>query len=145
MPERKKSGRGHGTFEHTSDLGLRAWGRDLTELFDEAGAGLIELMLDPATVRPKETRQVSAEAEEPEELLIGWLEEVLFALDGEGFAPASVRVERMGERRVVGALVGELFSPRRHTIRTRVKAVTYHDVNIHRAQGRLEVRVILDV
>lgn len=33
-------------FEHTADVGIRAWGNDIEEAFSEAGRGLYSIMTD---------------------------------------------------------------------------------------------------
>ncbi len=138
----------HGGFEpvaHTADLGIRAWGGSLEELFEQAAAGIVSLMVDPKTVRPAEARAVSAQAPETEELLVAWLNDVLFLFDGEHFAPASVRVTALGDGRVTGEVRGEEFDRRRHTARHSVKAATYHALEIKKTGETYEATVIFDV
>lgn len=137
--------RGHQPFEHTADVGVRAWGASLGELFEEAARGLISLMVAPETVRPASVRTVSAEGEEPDELLVAWLNEIVFAFDAEHFAPAAVRVVRLEEGTVTGELRGEELDRARHEVRHSVKAVTYHGLAIREAGDIYEVRVIFDV
>jgi len=144
MPPHERDG-GHETFEHTADVGVRVWGRTLEELFEQAAAGLIETMIDPSSVRERDRVSVSAEGPGSEDLLVAWLEEVLFAFEGRGFAPAAARVERMVEGRLEGTLSGEAFDRRRHRVRSEVKAVTYHDLVIKGTPQGLEVRIIFDV
>ncbi len=138
---------GYETFEHTADVGIEVRGRDLRDLLEQAAAGLIALLVDPATVDPADTRGIEAEAEaqEPEELLVAWLSEILYAFDAEGFAPAAARVESLEEGRVAGGLSGEKLDPERHEVRQPVKAVTYHDLNIREVGDHLEVRIVFDV
>ena len=86
-----------------------------------------------------------AEGGAPEELLVGWLEEILFAFEVDGFVPAAARVESLGDGEVVGELRGEDLDPRRHELRHAVKAVTYHDLAIKRVAGGYEVHIVFDV
>ncbi len=137
--------RGHEAFEHTADVGVHAWGARLTELFEEAAAGLIEVMLDPASVQQRESVSVSAEGLEPEGLLVAWLEEVLFAFDARGFAPATAKVTALDQGRVEGTLAGEPFDRSRHRPRSEVKAVTYHDLAVEKTQRGYEASVIFDL
>ena len=136
---------GFEAFEHTADVGLRVWGRRLEDLFEQAGAGFIDLMTDPATVRCTERRAIVVEGDTTEDLLVAWLEEILFALDADGFAPASVEVERIEPGRLRGTLCGEPFDPARHEVRQAVKAVTYSDLRVRRTEGGYEVRIVFDV
>jgi SHS2 domain-containing protein len=136
---------GYETIAHTADVGLRVRARSLPELFEQAALGLVSLMLDARTVRPVSVRAVRASAQEPEELLVAWLSEILFLFDTERFAPASVRVGSLGEGTVTGELRGEQFDRRRHRRRHVVKAVTYHDLTIRKVEDVYEVQIIFDV
>lgn len=136
---------GYETFEHTADVGLAVRGQSLQDLFEQAAAGFIDLMLDAETVSPTRTINITARAEQPEELLVAWLEEILFAFDAEAFAPAAARVESLGQGEVRGQLSGEDFDPQRHEVRLAVKAVTFHDLAIRNVGGRYEVKIVFDV
>ena len=140
-----ESGGGFEAFEHTADLGLRVWGRRLEDLFEQAAAGLIDLLVNPCTVRPLERRTFEVEGEEPEDLLVAWLEEILFAFDAEGFAPATAEVECCRAGLLRGALCGERLDPQRHELRRAVKAVTYHDLQVRATDEGYEVRIVFDV
>ena len=131
--------------EHTADVGIRARGTSLSDLFEQAARGMIGLMLDPQRVRPASTRAISARAEQPDELLVAWLSEILFAFDGLGFAPASASVKLLGPHDVSGELSGEDFDPKRHRPRHGIKAVTYHDLAIKKVGDLYEVTIIFDV
>ncbi|MHC4480302.1 MAG: archease, partial [Planctomycetota bacterium] len=124
---------------------LRVRGASPADLFEQAGNGFVSLLLDPERVSPLRTMAIAAEGGDPEGLLVAWLEEILFAFEVEGFAPASVRVESLAPGTVTGELAGEEFDPRRHQMRSAIKAVTYHDLAIRETDGRYEVSVVFDV
>jgi SHS2 domain-containing protein len=136
---------GYQTFEHTADLGLIVRGRDMMDLFAQAAAGMLELMFDTAAVRPERHQELLARGEEPEELLVGWLEEVLYAFEVEGFAAARARVLSLDAGALSGELVGEPFDPARHELRAHLKGVTWHGLAIRRTADCLEVRIVFDV
>ena len=133
------------SFEHTADVGLRVWAPSPEELFERAALGLIELMLDPACVRAERTVPVEVEGHDAEDLLVAWLQELLYRFEAERFAPARAEVDALARGALKGRLVGETFDPARHRVRQHVKAVTYHDLAIVRRAGLWEVRVVLDV
>jgi len=132
-------------FEHTADIGLRARGADLRELFENAGNGLIELMFGRDTIRPRRSLRVSTDGDDDEQLLVGWLEEILFAFEGDRFAPAHVEVEEVADGVARGCLWGEDFCEGKHRVHNIVKAITYHNLAIRRKGGMYEVDLILDV
>jgi SHS2 domain-containing protein len=145
MTEGGRGQQGHETFDHTADVGLRAWGRDLAELFEEAAAALIETLLDPETVRSEQAVTVRAQGQDAEDLLVGWLEELVFLSEAENFAPAAAKVEELSENTVQGTVWGEPVDPDRHWFRSEVKAVTYHDLAIRETETGYAVEIVLDV
>jgi len=136
---------GYETFEHTADVGLRVWATDMRGLLEHAAAGVIGVMFEPGRVRVADELQVAALGNDAEELLVAWLEEVLFAFEGRRFAPAAARVDRLEAGRAQGVLLGEPYDPARHEVRQAVKAVTYHALKVERTARGLEVRIVLDV
>ena len=132
-------------FEHTADVGLRVWAPTPAELFEQAAAGLAALMFDTATVRPQRSIGIAAEGEEPEDLLVAWLGEVVFAYEVEGFVPGAAKVTALEHGRAEGRLTGEPFDPARHERRHSIKAVTYHDLEIQRTGDGYEVSIVFDV
>lgn len=49
--------------EHPSDVGFRAFGRDLAEAFANAGIALFEIMTDTGKVEPKEGVSIELRSE----------------------------------------------------------------------------------
>jgi len=96
-------------------------------------------------VRPREDRAVSASAEDAPSLVVAFLSELLLLEQTEEFLVRDVRVRTVGNppTALVASVSGERFDPARHTARTEVKAVTYHDLVFDPARGR--ARVIVDI
>jgi SHS2 domain-containing protein len=129
---------GYESLDHTADLALRVWAPDTRELIEQAAAGFIGLMVDPDTVEPEQEVAISATGQGPEELLVGWLNEILFAFDARGLAPARAKLDALTETEVRGRLYG-------HEVRNVFKAVTYHDLVVKRLGDLLEVSIVFDV
>ena len=114
--------------DHTADVGLRVWGPSQAALFEQAALALSALVCDPATVEPRETYTVIAEAQEgsPDALLVAWLNELLYRLDTDGIVFCGFSIEGLTHRYVSARVRGEQFDRQRHTSRLVVKAATYH-------------------
>ena len=137
--------RGREQFDVEADVGVRAWGPTRSAAFAEAALGVLALIVDPATVEPREHREVRAQADSPEALLVAWIDECLYVHEIEGFAACTVAVDACTDTLVHGRLVGEPLEPGRHQLGTVVKAATLHGVAVRSEGERHEVRVILDV
>ena len=136
-------------FVHTADVGLRAWGRDERELFENAGHGLLAVIASSVDVASCTSRHVELQERDREELLVTWLGELVFLLDAEGFLPGVVTVREVvpvrGGYRLRADLAGELVDPERHCLQTEIKAVTRHDLAVRQDDAGLSVEIILDV
>lgn len=136
--------------EHTADVGIRAGGRDLAELFTNAAAGMFAIMADPEAPELQGAStisvRVSVAAASPDELLVAWLEELLFTSESRGLLFRRVEIEAAGEGRVAGAACGIPLSDARNALRDEIKAVTYHLLEVREdPAGGWTCQVIFDV
>jgi SHS2 domain-containing protein len=133
-----------GGWEHV-DGGVQAWGSSRAEAFARAAEGVFALGVSPARVASQETREVRAQGDTAEALLVNWLNECLYVHEIEGFAVARIEIDACREGFVHGTLHGEALDPARHPFRTIVKAATHHQVEIRQTADRVDVRVVIDV
>jgi len=142
---RRRPARRWGTFPTTADIGLWASGPTAGALLEGLGLALYDVLVDPATVRPREQRTVRAEGSDPTELAVAFLGALLLLQETEGFLARRISARTAGRpaRSVVARLDGERFDPARHVGRTEVKAITYHELLFDPAAGR--ARVIVDL
>lgn len=145
MPDNPECGRGHTTFDHTADVGLEAWGATSGEAFAEAGLGLQGIMLHAGSVRSSDSRMFRVSADDAAALVVAWLSELLYAFETDGWLSASFEVAVSDECQLSATARGETFDERRHVLGVGVKAVSYHDLEIHGDADAARIRVILDV
>jgi SHS2 domain-containing protein len=131
--------------EHTADIGFRATAATLPGLYEAAAEALVAIVLDPAEIAPRETVELAAAGESNESLLINWLSEVLYWLDGERFALCDFKVRELGHGRIAAGAKGELRDSVRHQARLIVKGVTYHQLKIKQVANGWFCEVYLDV
>lgn len=130
--------------EHTADIGIAARGKSLEELFGAAARALMAVISQKAPVEARQEKTVEVTGEELDELLVNWLNEILFLFES-GFFPACFEIEA-AERTVLKAKVrGEAFDPGRHPIEREVKAATYHLIRVEQQGGEWHARVYLDL
>jgi SHS2 domain-containing protein len=135
--------------EHTSDVYVRASGEDLLDALVGLGMGLTSVLVrNPESVAGNEKKDVSVEANGPEELVFLWLAELIYLFDASSFLfkgfEGRVRCER-GKLLLQGAATGDVYDPSRHKPGTHVKAVTYHDMRVETCKGTTTVTVLLDI
>lgn len=136
---------GYEFLDHTGDLGVRVWATDIKGLFQEAARALFDIITDLKKVRVRENRKVTVEAAALDELLVTWLNELLYLYDVEGLLFCDFALTDIDERSVRGIAMGEEFHEGRHIIKTSIKAVTYHQLEIKEHDGRWQAQVIFDI
>lgn len=138
-------GRGDAGFEvleHTADIGIRAWGRSDAEAFEQAAAGLVEL-LGARAMGPGEARALSASGRDPGGVLVDFLNEMLVLHETEGVGVAAVRIDRLSDTGLEATV--EVVPLRAPPEGIEVKAATYHQLRVDRDPERTLVEVYLDV
>ncbi len=136
---------GYTILDHPADLGIEARGKTLAEAFQQAALGLVSVILDPSSVEPGQTVQVTTTASDRYQLLVRWLSEILYLYDGKGFAASDFDVQSLTEQSMAAMVRGETFSEEKHVTRLDVKAVTYHQIHIEENEQGAIVRVYLDI
>jgi len=154
--------------EHTADVGLKAYGQTLPELFVNAARGMIALAIEPPVVseaeppvvpalsvvegseaeqqevRPAQCRPLAARGEDREELLVHFLSEILFAVDAEGWQFSEFRIQKLESAVIEAEGWGERTERSAHR-RVAVKAVTYHQVSVAQTAEGWEAVVYFDI
>lgn len=134
--------------DHTADLGVRGRGETLGEAFANAARGLFGYVIESDDVEATGTIQLEMEADGPEELLLDWLQELLYLqqVDLVAYADFEAEVTPPGDGgpwRVRSTVHGEDYDRERHGHIHEVKAVTYHAIQVQ--QDPPMVEVIVDI
>lgn len=131
--------------EHTADIGIRAYGRTKKELFTNAATGMFEFIADLNNARTLKTLTLKIEADSIEELLISWLEELLYQFDTKKILFKRFIIEKLSCNKLTAKVSGERLAPKRHILYREIKAVTYHELRVARVKTRWEASVIFDI
>jgi SHS2 domain-containing protein len=131
-------------FEHTGDTGIELTAPTRAELFRSAALALASLLVDTSGIEPAQQRVVAIEAETDADLMHDLLTELLYIFTAEGFIWRDASVTEAG-RSLSVTLGGERFDPSRHSFRSEIKAVTYHQLTIEKSSEGWRARVIFDV
>jgi SHS2 domain-containing protein len=136
-----------GTYQfepHTGEVRVRVEGTDLSELFEEAGHALAELMLgeeQPTPLSEEPEEHVTLEAADTEALLVDWLNELISRADASKRVYTHFTVELLSERELRARIRG--ITPT--VLKTAVKAATFHGLEIREHEDGFTATVVLDV
>ena len=131
--------------DHTADIGLVIYGENLKALFGNAGEAFFRLITDLRKVRCRIERRINIGGESLDRLMVDWLSELLYLHDVENLLFKGFKVESVGEDGLRAIVKGEPFQEGVHVIKTEVKAVTYHQIEVRQENGRWRAQVIFDL
>jgi SHS2 domain-containing protein len=131
--------------DHTGDMGIRVFGKSLPDLFRHAAEALFHVITDPETIQSKETRTISLQANDLEELLIDWLNEFIYLFDTQGLLFRDFDLLFLNAQSLEATVRGESYDESRHPIETIVKSATHHQLHIRREKGVWKAQIILDL
>jgi len=126
--------------EHTADWGLKVWAPDLPGLMEEAARGMFELMGVVVSEESRCHRQLEIGADDREQLLVSFLEELLFIAEAEDLAFDGYLL-KLVDTNLLARLEGGFIVSRTKEI----KAVTYHNLEISESKRGLKTSIIFDV
>ncbi|HNY64388.1 MAG TPA: archease [Deltaproteobacteria bacterium] len=132
---------GYELVEHTADTGIRVEASDLSSLFREAGLALVDI-LGAASRRETVTLDVSVEGIDRVDLLVRWLQEILYLITVKDLRVGSISVEHLTDTGVRARLRGAYEGT---GLKQEIKAVTYHGLDIVDKGGSLTATVIFDL
>jgi len=141
---------GYRILNHTADIGVEVHGATLADLFSQAALALIDLLTDRAMLTGATEKIIRIKGTDLEDLWINYLREILYLFNGESFLLQDVHRIAWEANRATGLCltaycVGEIYNPRRHTINTEIKAVTYHRAEVKQTPAGWQGVFIVDV
>jgi len=135
--------------EHTADVYIAAYGRNLAEAFENAALAMFEVMTVTDTVQPLVEDIVEVKAYDKPSLLYNWLEELLIKFEVSNMLYSKFKILKMEEDgetiQLTAEIWGEPFDETKHKQKIGVKAVTYHQMEIQEKPGKATLKFILDI
>ena len=135
--------------DHTGDVGVEIEAGSLENLLVDASKAFADILTDPSLIDSREIVKLSVQALDPTELLLNWLEELLYLFDTRGLLAAptkiSIATDPDGAISLDAEIAGEEIDPSRHPLRVQIKAVTYHCLEVRQQGDRWLGRVIFDI
>jgi SHS2 domain-containing protein len=131
--------------DHTADIGIVVRSETREELFQKAALAAFDIIGDLDSVKPKERVKVEVGGEDDEELMVNWLNELIFLFDAKGWLFSQFDIEETSDKILKATCSGEKFNPQVHRVKTELKAATYHDILVSQDRIGWSLRIIFDV
>ena len=138
--------KGYEVIGHTADIGVKAYGATLKDLFVNAANGMFDILLS-ANKQPMagDKRLIVTYAVDKDQLLVKWLQELLFLYDAKRMVPVKFDIVKMTEKRLSAEVMTVPLDAVGFKMKHQIKAVTYHKVAIKKVDGQFTVTVIFDI
>lgn len=131
--------------DHTADLGMEVRGRNLDDLFIQAAWSFFDIMIEAGHIDLKRKKEIHVEAPDQEALMVAWLDELLFQFEARHLVFGKFQIQSINKNSLQASAWGEAFNPDKHSFKTAVKAVTYHQLRLWKEKGIWRARVIFDI
>lgn len=120
-------------------------GRSPAQAFSQAAKAMFSFMVNLDSVQEIESRQVEAEANNIESLLVAWMNELIYLFDVEGLVFRRFQVDKIDDTHLSALCYGEPLDTERHGFNISPKAATYHLLEVKEEAGDWSAQLILDI
>jgi SHS2 domain-containing protein len=127
--------------DHTADWAFRVTAPSRETLFAEAAQALYGMGGVQTQPAANQARNILLRADDPESLLVQWLNELIFLLDRERIALREIQIDRITDTELkVSGHPAEVLAIGKY-----IKAATYSGLRISQTGGVWQATVVLDV
>ena len=133
---------------HTADIRIEVWGKTRKELFANAVAAMFDVMIGMSGDQEKKKvaeKTIKVVGDDLEDTLINFIREALYLFNGQGWLVRECKFLELSGKSIVARLQGELYNQHNNTLKTEIKAVTYHGLTISKANKSWQAKVVFDV
>jgi protein archease len=136
--------------DHTADVGFEIEAPTLEALFDEARRALLMTVFERPPERGEKERSVRLSAADLEILLVRWINELVYFIQGDGFVPvhAEIQIREAANGRsffLEALLAGAPLDLEGYGWQGEIKSATFHGLGVTQGSKGWRTRVILDV
>jgi len=129
--------------EHTADVGIKAYGKTISEAFEHAARGMFDIITDSSKIDSVGQYDIQLEAPDLEQLLVDWLSELLFLNSAKNLVFGSFKIN-IDKIHLSAQVFGEEYDTSKHKMGVEIKAVTYHMLEVNKKKP-FYVQVLFDI
>ena len=120
---------GYKFLEHVSDQYVEVYGEDLNELFSSSAKAFYETITNTEDIKPKIEKEFEIEANNVEDLLFKFLNQLLYLFDTEKFVGSKFEI-KVENNKLHTKIYGDIFNPNTYESRFEIKGVTLHNFKV---------------
>jgi len=133
--------------DHTADIAFEVSADSYEELFTASAEAWKEAVLENPQINGKEERKIIIKEDSLEELLVSFLNELNFLFLSKKWIFNSIKnisVKNNGVWKLNSVLLGEPLL-KEHIIKSEIKAVTFHQMDIKKINNNFTTRIVFDI
>lgn len=131
-------------FLHIADIGVRGYGANKEEAFEQAALAMTAVITDPAAISPKRRLDVDCEAPDDELLFVDWLNAIIYEMAVRKMLFSRFHVQLTGLR-LKGTIEGEKIDHAKHKPAVEVKGATYTALRVYQTKNIWIAQCVVDV
>jgi len=133
-------------FPHTADIGVRVFGKEMKELFENAAFAMFDIIADLEGLKEAQvSKEIKVCAHDYEELLVAWLDELLYNFYTKQIIFFKFDISELSEDKIIATVSGRTLGENKNRLKTEIKAATYSDLKIKKTDAGYQVEIIFDV
>jgi SHS2 domain-containing protein len=133
--------------EHTADIGIAVDASDLAGVFVNAAEAMFDIMAERRDANAPDTSGIKLDvrltAENQEELLVNWLNELLSLSSARGLIFTGYQIHKLTDHSLDASVSAEDIKLYRQNVE--FKAATYHELELVQEPDSYKAKVIFDV
>ena len=131
--------------DHTADVGIKAYGKTISEAFENAAKGMFDIITDNSEIESIGQYDIELKSDNLEQLLVDFLSELLYLNSANNIVFGFFKVDIDQKTNKLSAKVfGEKFDLSKHKVGSEIKAVTYHMLEVNNKKP-YHVQVLFDI
>ncbi len=131
--------------DHTADFRIHVFGSDPKELFANAAWAMFDIITEIDQLKGLDSCNIEVSGNDWPDLMVNWLREVLYLWNGRELLVKSFHIISLSENNLSVRVNFDPFNSDRHIIKTEIKAVTYHQIQVNSSPSGWEAKIIFDV
>ncbi|MEK6888870.1 MAG: archease [Nanoarchaeota archaeon] len=127
--------------EHMADIKIKASGKTLNEIFENAVLAIAEYCSGGEKISNKKGKVINVKGNDNESLLYNFIDEILYLIDAKRFIPVMAKV-KIKDNSLTAELSGD--STDKYKLE-HIKAATYAEMSIKKVKSNWQAIFVLDV
>lgn len=128
-----------------AEAAFEAKGNNLKELFESCADAFIDTSANPETIKSSFKKEIFIQANNVEDLLFKFLEELVFIKDSEAVVFNKTEILEISENKLKVLLIGEEINQESQELRADIKAITLHKFNVKKTDDGWIAIVVMDI